>query len=147
MAMSSILQGFKEVDSNFMQSEMSVRDLFNANMSLYTAEGDHTGDASASFSSMSLRSSCEDIDGVEDELEEELGDGGNGSTITTAATTASFLAAEFVFPMRAVGRSERGDGLGGGERTNTGRGAMLLWDVRSSIDGSTLGGDFHRKAF
>jgi hypothetical protein len=96
---------------------------------------------------MSLRSSCEDIDGVEDELEEELGDGGNGNTIRTAATTGSFLAAEFVFPMRAVGRSEHGDGLGGGDKTNAGRGAMLLWDVRSSIDGNTLGGGFHRRAF
>jgi hypothetical protein len=146
MAMSSILQGFKEVDSNFMQSEMSVRDLFNANMSLYTAEGDHTGNASASFSSMSLRSSCEE-DGEDDVLEEEIGQDRNGDRnfMSTAATTNSFLAAEFVFPMRGVGSRERGDGRGG--ESATGRGAMLLWDVRSSIDGGTLGGRFQRRAF
>ena len=55
IAMISILQGFKEVDSDFMQSDMSVRDLFNANMSLYTADGDHDRDNSFE----STTSSCD----------------------------------------------------------------------------------------
>ncbi|RXW21418.1 hypothetical protein EST38_g4428 [Candolleomyces aberdarensis] len=129
-AMTSILQGLEEVDRNFMQGDMSVRDLFSANMSLYTAEGDH------SFSSTT--SSCEE--GELGDAEGE-GEGDGNTTATTTSTAASFMAAEFVFPM--VGR-ERGQVQGSASDDESSGGAnMLLWDVKSSIDSTR--GSFHRR--